>query len=129
MNKICTKCKKELPESTFSKKDSSGKRKSKCNRCRYKDRKENNPEWEFYKNIKRRYNISKEEYDTMFNEQQGCCKICKTNIKYLNRGLMVDHCHTTSKVRGLLCNNCNTILGMAKDNVDTLKECINYLDR
>ena len=100
MNKICTKCKKELPESTFSKKDSSGKRKSKCNRCRYKDRKENNPEWEFYKNIKRRYNISKEEYDTMFNEQQGCCKICKTNIKYLNRGLMVTTAIQPLKLEG-----------------------------
>jgi hypothetical protein len=128
MNKICTKCKKELPESTFSKKDSSDKRKSKCNRCRYKDRKENNPEWEFYKNIKNRYNLSKTEYDKMFNEQESSCKICKTNIKYLNRGLMVDHCHITNKVRGLLCNNCNTILGMAKDNIETLKECINYLE-
>ncbi len=71
----------------------------------------------------------KEEYDKMFDEQQGCCKICKTNIRYLNRGLMVDHCHITYKVRGLLCNNCNTILGMAKDNRDILNECINYLNK
>ena len=39
----------------------------------------------------------------------------------------VDHNHTTKKVRGLLCNNCNAALGFAKENVATLELLIKYI--
>ena len=44
------------------------------------------------------------------------------------RRLAVDHNHTTGKVRGLLCSNCNTLLGKAKDNVNILQAAIDYLN-
>lgn len=42
-------------------------------------------------------------------------------------GKKVDHCHTTGKVRGLLCNNCNTALGLVDDKIEVLKRMIKYL--
>ena len=40
----------------------------------------------------------------------------------------IDHCHITNKVRGVLCNNCNTALGLVKDNRQTLLNMLQYLD-
>jgi hypothetical protein len=64
------------------------------------------------------------------------CQICgmthenfKENGRYLNRTpFSVDHCHTTMKVRGWICNRCNTALGLACDDTDVLKKMIKYLD-
>ena len=60
----------------------------------------------------------------MLIEQEKRCVICKRNVI-----LRVDHCHTTGKVRGLLCHNCNTGLGQFKDNIDNLKMAIKYLEK
>lgn len=79
-----------------------------------------------YKNIQR-YNITMEQYDQMLQEQNGGCKICK-NVP-VKRKLAIDHDHKTNKVRGLLCNNCNTGIGMFKDNTELLSSAINYLTR
>jgi hypothetical protein len=40
---------------------------------------------------------------------------------------MVDHCHQTKRVRGVLCQHCNTLLGMAKDKIRVLRAAIKYL--
>jgi len=55
------------------------------------------------------------------------CQICKQ--KPVNRNLCIDHDHTTEKFRGLLCNNCNTGLGMFKDSCECLQSAIKYLDK
>lgn len=70
------------------------------------------------------YNV---DYNKLFIEQNGCCKICKRPQTEFKKKLAVDHCHITGKTRGLLCNNCNTILGHAKDNIKTLQNAIKYL--
>lgn len=59
------------------------------------------------------YRITEEIYQEMVLLQGGMCDICKTAP---NR-LVVDHCHTTGKVRGLLCNRCNLKLGWYKDEM------------
>lgn len=43
--------------------------------------------------------------------------------------LVVDHDHTTGKVRGLLCHNCNRALGLLQDNKSYLQSAINYLKK
>lgn len=53
-----------------------------------------------------------EDYSKMFDEQGGRCWICKKPQTELRRALNADHCHTTGRIRGLLCNNCNQHLGM-----------------
>ena len=65
----------------------------------------------------------------MYNEQQGCCLICKIHQSEINKKFHVDHCHSTDKIRGLLCPDCNHLLGFAKDNTEILKNAIDYLQR
>jgi protein-arginine kinase activator protein McsA len=62
----------------------------------------------------------------MFDAQNGQCAICK---KVQARTLHVDHCHNSSKVRGLLCQKCNMAIGLFNDNSDLLKKAIKYLSK
>jgi hypothetical protein len=79
-------------------------------------------------NLLKLYNFSIEQYDIMFEEQKGCCKICGKHQSELNQKLSIDHCHKTGKVRGLLCKHCNHGLGKFKDDVNLLKIAIDYLN-
>jgi hypothetical protein len=77
--------------------------------------------------LKHIYGLTINEYNQMFVDQNGTCAICKKN-QINGKNLSVDHDHQTSKVRGLLCNNCNSGLGFFKDNIENLTEAINYLN-
>ena len=77
---------------------------------------------------KRRYGITSEVVDGMIEKQDGCCYICgdkPSNHKYT--GLKVDHCHKTGEVRAMLCNGCNSGLGMFGDNIEAMKKAIEHL--
>ena len=75
------------------------------------------------------FGISTGDYEKMFEEQNGVCFICsKPQRKKVHKHLFVDHCHTTNKVRALLCNNCNTGIGMFEENIQTMKDAISYLE-
>ena len=84
-------------------------------------------------NLRKRYGIGVEEYKELFEKQNGNCAICgKHSSNVFTKGkagfeLCVDHCHETGKVRGLLCENCNTGLGKLQDNVEILRKAIDYL--
>lgn len=73
------------------------------------------------------YDITLSAYTDMLASQNGACKICK-RAPTANQILAVDHCHTTGRVRGLLCNNCNNGLGRFKDNTYLLQSAIDYLN-
>ena len=76
----------------------------------------------------RKYGITPQEYDALLEKQEGKCAICKETCAVYGR-LCVDHDHTTGKIRGLLCNHCNTGLGKFKDKVELLDVAIEYLKR
>lgn len=76
--------------------------------------------------FKRKYGISLAERDAMFAAQAGKCAICATESPG-PRGLFVDHCHKTGKVRGLLCYRCNTGIAMLGDDVSRLQRAAMYL--
>lgn len=76
--------------------------------------------------LKYKYGISLEEYNLMFERQNGCCLICKEQPK---KGLVVDHSHNTGKVRGLLCNDCNTGIGLLKETPQFFINAIEYLQK
>lgn len=80
---------------------------------------------------KRKFNISIEDYNYLFNKQNGLCSICKGKFvgRKDARHFAIDHNHKTKKIRGLLCSNCNKLLGMCKDNIEILKLAIKYLRR
>lgn len=75
---------------------------------------------------KSHYGITKEEYENKLEEQNGRCAICNGTNKN-GRALAVDHDHETGDIRGLLCGQCNVVLGMAHDKVDVLASAISYL--
>lgn len=83
----------------------------------------NNPRsnGKYYEKI---YSITAQEYNFLFEKQQGCCDICGTHQTELKRRLAVDHCHTTGSIRGLLCTSCNTHLGIYEKYKETFE---NYL--
>ena len=79
--------------------------------------------------LKRKYNLSRDEYEALLESQNNCCKICGTHGTENTQGkLYVDHCHTTGKVRGLLCMKCNTALGLLDDNKDRITKLLDYLN-
>lgn len=70
------------------------------------------------------YGVRPEEYDRMLTAQKGLCAICLLPSK---RVLGVDHDHATGQVRGLLCRNCNSGIGLLGDSVSGLLSAIRYL--
>jgi hypothetical protein len=81
------------------------------------------------RHIKLRYGITSADYERMLQEQHGLCKLCGQDSGYKSKKkrLFVDHCHTTGKVRGLLCNRCNIGLAMI-DQSDWLRKATEYLE-
>lgn len=77
--------------------------------------------------LKQRYGVSAEDWQIMFDNQAGCCAICNTHQSDLTKTLCVDHCHSTGKVRGLLCDRCNKCIGSFEDNIDLLDNAKSYL--
>lgn len=91
-----------------------------------------NEEFQSY-DLKRHYGMSAEEYHLMLERQDHRCAICGNEEKSVIRGrkirLSVDHCHTTGKIRGMLCSACNRALGGFQDDPEILKRAIKYLRR
>jgi len=75
----------------------------------------------------RRYGITDIEYQIIWTLQNQSCAICGQTTVPTNRQWHIDHCHSTGKVRGILCHHCNLLLGNAKDNTSILEKAICYL--
>lgn len=73
------------------------------------------------------YGITIEDYQTMIVAQEFRCKGCGKHETDLSRPLCIDHCHTTGKVRGLLCASCNSSIGFVNDDINILLNLIKYL--
>lgn len=72
-----------------------------------------------------KFGITLEDYDALLATQNGVCAIC--GLPPNGKNLPVDHDHKTGKVRGLLCDRCNPMLGYAQDNMAILTRAIDYL--
>lgn len=129
--KTCPKCETPKELSEFYKRKN-GTYDSWCRKCimkknsslnhKYRNTskaKENKKWYQF----KKKYGLSKEEYELMLHKQQGkclCCNIVPTKI-------CVDHDHKTGAVRGLLCVKCNMAIGLAGDNWMVLQKLADYI--
>lgn len=148
--RTCTKCNENKPLEKFNKFFRKGKeyREHTCMACRQKiwrsnpdnlakgtkrtrDWVEKNKDYvkrsKRERDLKRLYGITLIEYNSMLLKQNHSCKICSAEHneeKYLH----VDHCHTTGKVRGLLCTKCNTGLGLFNENALLLHKAVSYLE-
>lgn len=88
------------------------------------------------RSVLKAYGLTEETYAAMVAKQDGKCAICRRppNARKTSSGhryfrLSVDHCHQTEKVRELLCDGCNGLLGYARDNPEVLQAAIDYLRR
>jgi hypothetical protein len=77
------------------------------------------------KHLVRKYGVSLTDYDSMFIAQLGKCAVCS---KSQDKAFDVDHCHETKMVRGLLCTNCNRMIGHAGDSPERLRKAADYLE-
>lgn len=75
----------------------------------------------------RKYGITPETYDRMVAEQGGVCKICSSPPTDRYKRLVIDHCHETGAIRGLLCNRCNLALGHLGDTREAVQKVLEYL--
>ena len=129
--KLCPSCGTEKALNEFHLRKG-GKHQGYCKPCAKEItnrwRRENyNPDKKRAADFRHKYGIDLNDYDQMFAAQNGCCQVCLVHQDALSRRLAVDHCHASGKVRGLLCDNCNTALGKVNDNIETLQRAIEYL--
>jgi hypothetical protein len=79
--------------------------------------------------LKSSYGISLDEFNVKLKNQYHKCAICECDeTEAYSQKLFVDHCHTTKKIRGLLCHACNIAIGNFKDSTENLKKAIAYLE-
>jgi hypothetical protein len=83
--------------------------------------------------IKKAYGLTAEQYNEMIERQGGMCAICACHPDHpRNAGrsmLAVDHDHMTGRVRALLCQSCNQMIGMANELPHILEWAVEYLQR
>lgn len=121
--KICTRCEepRELEDFHLDSTRPSGLQ-SICRYCKKEIDASRQEEKRNY-HMQRKYGITFSQYSNLVEKQNSKCLICKE----LTEKLVVDHCHETNKVRGLLCDSCNRGLADFKDNIEFLKNAIEYL--
>ena len=131
----CIVCHWALPLSEFNVRYKSGGLYTDCRKCRSVRRQQNMRDNPIRSkrvvragNLRRNFNITIEEYDSIYINQGGCCAICGIHQSKLNRRFAVDYCHETGVVRGLLCGNCNNGLGRFMDNTNRLRNAIKYIE-
>jgi hypothetical protein len=78
--------------------------------------------------FKKKFDITVEDYDRLLETQRGLCAICRGPQRGRGKYFAVDHCHTTGRVRGLLCGPCNRGIGFLGDDPGRVSAAIAYLE-
>ena len=78
----------------------------------------------------RKYGLAPEAFAEMMREQQDSCATCHKKFDWGDKQTKphIDHCHASKLVRGILCNRCNTVLGLVSDSTALLKSLSGYLE-
>ena len=79
--------------------------------------------------LKKRYGITQEDFERLHNQQNGLCALCSKPFKKIAR---VEHCHTTGKVRGLVCDGCNLNIAYYEKfekNPELIEKIVKYLEK
>lgn len=153
--KRCSKCHIEKPYDAFNWRSDNNTYRSQCKACaqvrltiQQRLRRAKNPEkhrtyMDTYRianrerilknalqsHYRRKFGLTIEERNQMLAEQGGVCAICQGDNSNSKRDWHIDHCHETQCIRGILCADCNAMLGRARDKITTLQNAIAYLRR
>ncbi len=140
--KICTKCDRTLPLSSFGPHSRMKLgRQSACRECsrdwhranpdyvrrKNQQHRQNNPDYYLNWARRKKYGLTPQDISDMRESQRGLCSGCVRPLKEFKE--CVDHCHLTGKVRGLLCSDCNVSIGRLRDDPLTLRRLAEYLER
>ncbi|GIF22291.1 hypothetical protein BJ973_002615 [Actinoplanes tereljensis] len=147
----CPRCHVEKDSAEFV--SASGRPTQSCSACLERGRLANRarraflePEERRADNLRQKYGLLPAEYDALRAAQGHRCQICgihEDDIGPVRTGrprsdgsppaegvrLVVDHCHRTGRVRGLLCSKCNVLIGNAGDSPEVLRAAAAYLAR
>lgn len=147
----CACCAKSRPVADFL--TSKGRATTYCESCREVRRRSNRAHRERIgsagtraAHLMQKYKITPAEYDALRAAQDYRCAICQVHeseIRVALRGrpkldgsrasepfrLVVDHCHTSGRVRGLLCPNCNTAVGMLQESPELIRATLAYVEQ
>jgi hypothetical protein len=83
-----------------------------------------------HRTLRSRYGIDHDEYEAMYDAQDGRCAICRGKRPGAGKAYFcIDHDHRTGEVRGLLCWDCNVALGKFKDDPALLMKAAAYIER
>ena len=142
LTKVCSSCKKEKSADKFySDKAHKDGLSTRCKTCRKLQAKKRRMSEKGSKSIresklKDKYGINLDDYDRMFEEQNGVCAMCgkpetRKTVTGATYRLSVDHNHLTGQVRGLLCKHHNTAIGQfdVDENLDMLKLALKYMEK
>lgn len=109
--KVCSRCEESLPLSDFYRVGE--KLQSACKTCQ-----------RLYLRA-RKYGVSLEELERWIDRKN--CEICGREIE--GRQVHIDHCHERGHIRGVLCLNCNTALGLMREDSAAIEAMLRYLKR
>ncbi len=128
--KVCTKCGEEK-ENTEYHKQRNGVQGLRCHCKSCRSMKGLSDRDRYVKYLYRQYDkygITEGGARYLMDKQRGCCPVCRETLGGIEgEWYHVDHSHVTGKVRGLLCSNCNTGMGMLKDSAEVCMRAATYL--
>ncbi|WP_353963746.1 endonuclease VII domain-containing protein [Streptomyces sp. NBC_00237] len=135
----CPACGKSLAGSHINKKYCD----SKCRQKGYAEtalaharrRRQENPDYvrelDRAKDLRRNFGLTPEKYKVMLDAQNGGCAICGRAAEEVgdrvSRRLAVDHCHSSGRIRGLLCRACNVAIGQLRDDPELIRRAAAYV--
>lgn len=128
ITKKCVICKEVRDIDLFAKdrsrKDGHQRECKFCRQSRYKNGIDNDRDVTY----KRIFGIDLNTYNEMLKKQAEKCLICKRHQSEVKKRFAVDHCHTTGKIRALLCEDCNLSLGRLRENTEIMLSMIKYVE-
>lgn len=131
----CKKCVAEYKAKLYKKNEAVEKEKRRNNykikQEYYRDKarihyRNNSKESNFKRRLKK-YGITEKQYYELFEKQNKCCAICKSSNS--SKDYAIHHCHNTGIVRGILCDNCNTGIGLLKEDIEIINSAVMYLKK
>jgi hypothetical protein len=122
--KVCNKCGVNKPDTSFSKRTYKSGRVALQNKCKDCERVIKKLYYKTHEVARRRHGFSEETYNALLEESKGLCTICSSPM---GDKVCFDHDHETGKFRAVLCNKCNTALGLVNDDLTILERMVGYL--
>jgi len=116
--KTCNKCTETKPLAEFFM--NRGKPMARCKLCSRGTKSSR-----YFVGIKFTYGLTRENWDALLCSQDGLCDVCDTELV----DPCIDHCHSSGKVRGMLCRLCNIAAGALHDSPTIANQLTNYLGK